>query len=87
MYVLFPGPRYAYRALAWRRFLPLNPDPRRTVSGEELLFIMGRVLSLTEEPEPDFPGEAPPETRAEPGKGLSAGPEGIIPYQGGFEVE
>jgi hypothetical protein len=47
MYALFPGSRYAYRALAWRRFLPPNADPYRTLSGEELFYIVGRVLSVT----------------------------------------
>jgi hypothetical protein len=51
LYALFPGPRYAYRAMAWRRLLPLKPDPYRGVSGEELLYITGRVLSHTGEGE------------------------------------
>jgi hypothetical protein len=46
MYALFPGPRYAYRALAWRRLLPPNPDPRRFLTGGELLHITGLALSL-----------------------------------------
>lgn len=46
LYVLFPGPRYAYRALAWRRLLPPASDPGRFLSGEELLYITGQVLSL-----------------------------------------
>jgi hypothetical protein len=45
MYAAFPGPRYAYRALAWLRLLPPGADPGRTVSGEELLYITGRALS------------------------------------------
>jgi hypothetical protein len=45
MYAIFPGPRYAYRALAWRRLLPLRADPYRTLDGEELLYITGQVLS------------------------------------------
>jgi hypothetical protein len=44
LYALFPGPRYAYRALAWRRFLPGRPDPRRTLNGEDLLHIVGQAL-------------------------------------------
>ncbi|MDR2663208.1 MAG: hypothetical protein LBC31_09455 [Treponema sp.] len=48
MYALFPGRRYAYRALAWRRFLPLRSDPARTVTGGELLYITGRLLSQGE---------------------------------------
>jgi hypothetical protein len=86
LYALFPGPRYAYRTLAWRRILPLGPDPYRTVSGGELLYIISRTLAFTEEPDPAFP-EAPPGTRAAPGRGLSSGPEAIMPYQGDFEVE
>jgi hypothetical protein len=46
MYALFPGPRYAYRTLAWRRLLPPNPDPARFLTGEELLYITGLALSL-----------------------------------------
>jgi hypothetical protein len=46
MYALFPGPRYAYRAMAWRRLLPLRADPGRTLNGEELLYITGRVLTF-----------------------------------------
>jgi hypothetical protein len=46
MYALFPGPRYAYRSLAWRRLLPPNADPARFLTGEELLYITGRALSL-----------------------------------------
>jgi hypothetical protein len=87
MYALFPGPRYAYRALAWRRILPLDPDPYRTVSGGELLYIIGQTLSLTGEPDPALPGEPPPEIRPKPGQGLSAGPEDIIPWREDFEVE
>jgi hypothetical protein len=71
MYTLFPGPRYAYRALAWRRLLPPASDPGRPLTGEELLHITGRVLSLAGE--------------AEQGLSLSGGPEG--PYRGDFERE
>jgi hypothetical protein len=53
MYALFSGPRYAYRALAWRRFLPVKADPYRTVTGEELLYITGQILSYTG----DMPGQ------------------------------
>jgi hypothetical protein len=51
LYALFPGPRYAYRALAWQRLLPVKADPYRRVTGGELLYITGRVLSLTGEGE------------------------------------
>jgi hypothetical protein len=80
MYALFPGPRYAYRALAWRRLLPPNSDPARFLTGEELLHITGLVLALAED------GEAIPD-RLETGQGwgLSSGSEGILSYEGEFE--
>jgi hypothetical protein len=91
MYGLFPGPRYAYRALVWRRFLPLNADPGRTVSGEELLYITGRVLSYAGDGElpPASAAEETPDTRlnVEQGQGLSSGPEELQPYTGEFEVD
>jgi hypothetical protein len=80
MYALFPGPRYAYRALAWRRVLPLRPDPRRTVSGAELLYITGQVLSLTGE-------TGLVSITTERGEGFSSGSEDLTPYEGGFELE
>jgi hypothetical protein len=49
MYALFPGPRYAYRALAWQRLLPPNPDPLRFLTGEELLHMTALALSHTGE--------------------------------------
>jgi hypothetical protein len=98
LYALFPGPRYAYRALAWRRLLPPAADPGRTLNGEELLYIMGQVLSFTGEaevpadapaleaiPEPDTGGQTG--MTVEQGRGLSSGPEEIIPYKGEFEIE
>jgi hypothetical protein len=99
LYRLFPGPRYAYRAMAWRRLLPPDADPGQTVSGEELLYITGRLLSLGGEDDladlpvavdaPAYP-QAPqtpeaPETR--PGQGLSSGSDDIMSYDGEFEVE
>jgi hypothetical protein len=54
MYAISPGPRYAYRALAWLRLLPPRPDPYRRVSGEELLYITGRVLAHAGEAEGEF---------------------------------
>ncbi|MDR2160019.1 MAG: hypothetical protein LBP23_08140 [Treponema sp.] len=88
LYALFPGPRYACRALAWRRFLPLRADPYRTVTGGELLYITGRVLSLAGEPDFSLSPEAvPPGMDADQGTGLSGGPEGVMPYRGEFEIE
>jgi hypothetical protein len=85
MYALFPGPRYAYRALAWRRFLPVRADPYRTVSGEELLYITGQALSHRGEEAPAF--ALPEPLRAGQGQGLSSGSEGVLPYRGEFESE
>lgn len=98
MYRLFPGPRYGYRAMAWRRFLPARSDPGRTVTGEELFYIIGRVLSWRGEPDPVFdpvpeaaeavPMEAAgPSMRTPQGEGLSSGDEGVLPYAGEFEIE
>jgi hypothetical protein len=98
MYRLFPGPRYAYRAMAWRRLLPPDTDPGQAVSGEDLLYITGRLLSLNgDEAAPEGPepvrSEAAPESSEPvrpdvlPGEGLSSGSEGVIPYEGEFEVE
>jgi hypothetical protein len=93
MYALFPGPRYAYRALAWRRLLPPGPDPGRFLSGEELLYITGLILSLAGDAEaleePWAPAALEPEPRmeVEQGQGLSTGSEGVLPYEGEFELE
>lgn len=44
MYRLFPGPRYAYRELSYRRYIQGRRDPAQPVSGERLVRILGRVL-------------------------------------------
>jgi hypothetical protein len=49
LYRLFPGPRYAYRAMVWYRLLPPDSDPGGVVSGEDLLYITGQLLSLAGE--------------------------------------
>jgi hypothetical protein len=43
-YTLFPGPRYAYRELVYRKLIQGRNDPALTVSGERLLRILGRAL-------------------------------------------
>jgi hypothetical protein len=50
MYTLFPGPRYAYRELVYRGILEGRVDPAQTLSGERLLYVMGRALELWGEP-------------------------------------
>lgn len=45
LYILFPGPRYAFRAMVSESYIQGDSDPALTVSGEEFLLILGRVLS------------------------------------------
>jgi hypothetical protein len=45
LYVLFPGPRYAYRQLDYLGLIPGLRDPVLKVSGERLLQILGGVLN------------------------------------------
>jgi len=49
MYRLLPGPRYAPREVAYLGFVTDRPTPYRSVSGEEVLRILGMVLSWKEE--------------------------------------
>jgi len=44
MYSLFPGPRYAYRELAYRNYIQGRRDPAQPVSGGRLVLILGRIL-------------------------------------------
>jgi hypothetical protein len=43
LYALFPGPRYAFRELDYRKLIPGRRDPALKVSGEEFLRILGMV--------------------------------------------
>ena len=45
MYAIFPGQRYAYRSMVSRSFIQGISDPSMTVSGENFLLILGKVLS------------------------------------------
>ena len=49
MYSIFPGPRYASKELAFMGIIPEKESPGRTVSGEEVLRILGRILEVQEE--------------------------------------
>jgi len=49
MYRILPGPRYAARELDYLKFIDNNKSPYRTLSGEEVLRIMGRVMEWKEE--------------------------------------
>jgi hypothetical protein len=44
LYALFPGPRYAYRALIRRGLIQGFADPALQVPGERFLLILGRAL-------------------------------------------
>ena len=45
MYSLFPGPRYAYREMVYRRLIQGRADPAMSVSGPRLLRIIDRAHS------------------------------------------
>jgi len=47
-YTLFKNPHYAYRELAARGVFKSKSDPLMAVSGEQLLFITSRLLSIAE---------------------------------------
>ncbi|MDA3937724.1 MAG: hypothetical protein PF693_00230 [Spirochaetia bacterium] len=48
MYRILPGPRYAARELSYLKFIDKDKSPYRTLSGEEVLRIMGRVMEWKE---------------------------------------
>jgi hypothetical protein len=48
MYSMFPGPRYAAREIAYLGFVRGSGAPGRTVSGNEVMYILGRVLEWKE---------------------------------------
>jgi hypothetical protein len=48
LYRLFPGPRYAYREFVYRRIIQGPVDSSMTLSGEEFLNILGRILDVVE---------------------------------------
>ena len=47
-YSIFQNPHYAYRELEYRKIIEGKTVPSNDVSGELLLFIIGRTLSYTE---------------------------------------
>jgi hypothetical protein len=49
MYRMIPGPRYAAREFEYLDFFLGNGSPYRTVSGQEVLHIMGQALAFTQE--------------------------------------
>jgi hypothetical protein len=64
LFVLFPGPRYAYRQLEYLELMPGLRDPEMRVSGERFLNILSWVLNYRGD------GEAMAETAALPEPGL-----------------
>ena len=44
LYSLFPGPRYACRELAFLNVISVDARPLRSVSGEEAVRILGKVM-------------------------------------------
>jgi len=51
MYTITGKPRYAYRELAYRGVIQGRVDPMMKVSGEKLLFMVGRLLTIKGEGE------------------------------------
>jgi len=49
LYNIFLSPHYAYRELIYKNIIQGRADPSTKVSGEELIFIIGRVMNLIEE--------------------------------------
>ena len=45
MYLIMPGPRYAFRSMVSRSVIQGAADPAMNVSGERFLLILGNVLS------------------------------------------
>ncbi|MDR0450452.1 MAG: OmpA family protein [Treponema sp.] len=66
MYTLFPGPRYAYRELTYRKIITGRVYSAMTVSGERFLRILGRVLEHAgDAAEAETVTQAPPEIQPE----------------------
>ena len=49
LYSALKSPHYAYRELEYKGIIVGRADPHMIVSGEHFLFILGRVLSLSED--------------------------------------
>jgi hypothetical protein len=48
MYTMFHTARYAYRELIYEDLIINKGSPSATISGEELLYMLGRILNRTE---------------------------------------
>ncbi len=49
MYRMIPGPRYAARELDYLDFFIRRASPYRSMSGQEMLHVVGQALAYTEE--------------------------------------
>jgi hypothetical protein len=68
LYSIFKSPHYAYRELVYKDIIQGRSDPRMKVSGELLLFLVNRILYLTDDHPWAWekePAVAPEETHAE----------------------
>ena len=50
-YKIGKSPHHAYRELVYKRIIRGESDPRKSVSGEELLLMISRILSIKEKEE------------------------------------
>jgi len=57
MYTLFKSAHYGYREMVYRDLIQGQSDPRMKVSGEEMLFIVSRLLYSIEDNPWGFSGE------------------------------
>jgi hypothetical protein len=97
MYRIFPNPRYACRELVRLRIVQGRTDPGGRLSGERFLRILGNTLTFTGEDEAlaaeearrrlleDISGSL--QDSAKQTKGLSAGTEDMLDYEGEFQLE
>ncbi|MDR2370371.1 MAG: hypothetical protein LBD71_02725 [Treponema sp.] len=99
-YTIFPGARYAYREMVYKKLIQGRSDPSMAVSGERLLRIISRALVYIKQDDAlALVPRSQPETEAEKdgvsaaadalpdARGLSTGSEGVLEYEGKFEIE
>jgi hypothetical protein len=49
LYSAFKNPHYSYREIVFKKILEGKSDPEQVVSGELLVFMLGRVFSIIEQ--------------------------------------
>jgi hypothetical protein len=97
MYTLFPGPRYGYRELAYRKIIQGRAYSAMPVSGERLLRILSRALDCSGDTAVLAAETARRQLREEvraslnesarKQEGLSSGSEGVLEYDNEFVPE